>query len=186
MEVIHFTESYDADFVREVEERSGQNLDLCYQCGKCTAGCPYTFTYDLTVSQIMRLLQMGQKEKVLSCKSIWRCATCESCTTRCPNSIDVAKIMDVLRHIARQQGYVSDRTVKTFFDSFLSSVEKHGRVFEVGMLVNFVTKTGRFWTDADLAPKILPKGKIGFKPHEIKGKDEVAKIFQKYKEEQRS
>ncbi len=186
MEVIHFTESYDANFIREVEERSGQNLDLCYQCGKCTAGCPYTFTYDLTVSQIMRLLQMGQKEKVLSCKSIWRCATCESCTTRCPNSIDVAKIMDVLRHIARQEGYVSDRVVKTFFDSFLSSVEKHGRVFEVGMLANFVAKTGRFWTDADLAPKILPKGKIGFKPHEIKGKEAVAKIFQKYKEEQRS
>ena len=85
MEVIHFTESYDANFIREVEKREvDKNLDLCYQCGKCTAGCPYTFTYDLTVSQIMRLLQIGQKEKVLSCKSIWRCATCESCTTRCP------------------------------------------------------------------------------------------------------
>lgn len=183
METVNITTSYDPDFVKQVEEESGQTLNLCYQCGNCTAGCPYTFAYDIPVSQIMRLLQAGQKETVLKSKSIWLCATCESCTTRCPNNIDVAHIMDVLRHIARREGYASVRTVKTFWDSFLESVEKHGRVFEMGLLATYVARTGRFWTDADLGPKVLPKGKLHFKPHDIQGKEEVAKIFKRFKEE---
>ncbi len=104
MGIVNITKSYDADFVRQVEKESGQDLSLCYQCGNCTAGCPYTFVYDIPVSKIMRLAQAGQKETVLKSKSLWLCATCESCTTRCPNNIDVAHIMDVLRHMARRVG----------------------------------------------------------------------------------
>lgn len=183
MEILHLTESYDAEFVRQVEEESGQKVRLCYQCGNCTAGCPYTFAYDIPVSQIMRLLQAGQKKRILSSRSIWLCATCESCTTRCPNEIDVARIMDVLRHIARREGYAKERNVKIFWDSFLDSLNKHGRVFELGLMTNFMLKTGRLWTDADLGHKVLPKGKLAFKPHEIKGKEEVAAIFKRFKEE---
>lgn len=183
MEILQLTESYDAEFVKQVEEESEQNVRLCYQCGNCTAGCPYTFAYDIPVSQVMRLLQAGQKERLLSSRSIWLCASCESCTTRCPNEIDVARIMDVLRHIARREGSVSEKNVKIFWDSFLESVEKHGRVFELGLMTRYIAKTGRFWTDAELGPKILPKGKLGFKPHPIKGKEHVAAIFKRFKEE---
>ncbi|WP_291318787.1 4Fe-4S dicluster domain-containing protein, partial [Desulfonatronospira sp.] len=125
MEVVDIHASSDHEFIARVEEESKQNVRLCYQCGNCTAGCPYTFVYDIPVSQIMRLLQAGQKQKILSSRSIWLCATCESCTTRCPNEIDVALIMDVLRHMARREGYVSEQKVKKFWDSFLDSVEKH-------------------------------------------------------------
>lgn len=183
METVNINTSYDQKFVDLVEEESAQTLSLCYQCGNCTAGCPYSFAYDIPVSKIMRLLQLGQKEEVLKSKSIWLCATCESCTTRCPNNIDVARIMDVLRHIARREGYAPVKTVKTFWDSFLNSVEKHGRVFEMGLLANYIARTGRFWTDIELGPKILPKGKLHFKPHEIQGKEEVAKIFERFNEE---
>ena len=104
MNIINLTRDQDEDFVHRVEEESGQKVSLCYQCGNCTAGCPYTFAYDIPVSQIMRLVQAGQKKTVLSSKSIWLCATCESFTTRCPNMIDVACVMDVLRHMARREG----------------------------------------------------------------------------------
>lgn len=183
MNVINITTTYNSDFVREVEAESGQKLNLCYQCGKCTAGCPYTEEYDISVSQIMRLTQAGQKERVLKSKSLWLCATCESCTARCPNQIDVARIMDVLRHLARKEGYGGIRTVKTFWDSFLGSVRKNGRVFEVGLLANYISHTGRFWTDMGLGPKVLPKGKIHFTPHGMQGKKEVSKIFQRYQKE---
>ncbi len=183
MEVIKLSESYDEAFVREVEERSGQTVATCYQCGNCTAGCPYTFAYDIPVSQIMRLIQAGQKKTVLACRSIWLCATCESCTTRCPNSIDVAKIMDVLRHMSRREKLSGEPATKVFWDTFLDSVQRHGRVFEMGLMAVFVAKTGRIFTDYDLAPKILPKGKLGFKPHPIQNKEEVARIFKRFKEE---
>ncbi|MCF8067079.1 MAG: 4Fe-4S dicluster domain-containing protein [Desulfobacterales bacterium] len=177
--------SVDAAFTAEVEERSGQIMSQCYQCGNCTAGCPYTFAYDIPVNQIMRLIQLGQRDTVLKCRSLWLCATCQSCTTRCPNNIDVAGVMDHLRHMAREQGYATEKNVKIFVDTFLESVEKYGRVFEMGLMTNYVKKTGRFWTDMDLAPKVLPKGKLPFKPHPIQGRGKIAEIFKRFREGQR-
>jgi heterodisulfide reductase subunit C len=183
MNTININNSCDVDFIDEVEEESGQQLNLCYQCGKCTAGCPYTEDYDIPVSQIMRLVQAGQKEQVLSSKSLWLCATCESCSARCPNNIDVAQIMDVLRHMARREGMVADKGVKKFWDSFLGSVRKNGRVFEAGLMANYITHTGKFWTDMSLGPRVLPKGKIHFKPHGIQGKKQVQEIFSRFEQE---
>ncbi len=180
MQCLNLDASYDSDFVRQVMQESEQDPALCYQCGNCTAGCPYTFVYDLPVHQIMRLLQAGQKEAVLRSRSLWLCATCESCTTRCPNLIDVARIMDVLRHMARREGLVSEKKVKKFNDSFLESVKRHGRVFELGTLVRYVMRTGRFWTDMDLGPKVAAKGKMSPKPHNIQGKEEVARIYNRF------
>lgn len=185
MEVVDIHAACDREFIARVEAESGQKMHECYQCGNCTAGCPYTFAYDIPVSQVMRLLQVGQKKRLLSCKSIWLCATCQSCTTRCPNDIDVARIMDVLRHMARREGHAPEKNVKTFWDAFLDSVEKHGRSFELGILATYIAKTGRFWPDMGLGPKILPKGKLSFKPHPIQGKKQVAEIFRRFREENR-
>ncbi|WP_243358589.1 4Fe-4S dicluster domain-containing protein [Fundidesulfovibrio terrae] len=183
MNVISLTASRDLDFIARVEKESGQKVSLCYQCGNCTAGCPYTFVYDIPVHQVMRLLQAGQKQTLLSCRSIWLCATCQSCTTRCPNNIDVAHVMDTLRHMARREGQDTEYGVKSFVDSFLESVEKNGRAFEMGLLVSFIMKTGRFWTDVDLAPKILPKGKLSPLPHKVKNPAAIAKIFERFRQE---
>ena len=94
MDALNLSTSIDWNFIDEVSAESGQKPSLCYQCGNCTAGCPYTRYFDFPVSQIMRLLQAGQKETILTSKAIWLCATCETCTTRCPCEIDVANIMD--------------------------------------------------------------------------------------------
>ncbi|WP_029897714.1 4Fe-4S dicluster domain-containing protein [Desulfohalovibrio reitneri] len=182
MEILDLTESLDREFISQVEEESGQRVRLCYQCGNCTAGCPYTFAFDIPVSRMMRLLQAGQKDQLLSSHSVWLCATCESCTTRCPNGIDVARIVDVLRHMARREGYATERGVKVFWDSFLESVAKHGRVYEMGLLTSYIAKTGKVWTDAELGPRILPKGKLHLTPSRIQGREAVARIFERYKE----
>ncbi|MEN6437116.1 MAG: 4Fe-4S dicluster domain-containing protein, partial [Syntrophobacter sp.] len=77
MKAVDISSQFDADFLRNVEEESEQKLSSCYQCGKCTAGCPFSFAYDVPVNQIMRFVQAGQKEAALNCKSIWLCATCK-------------------------------------------------------------------------------------------------------------
>src|SRR4030043_498438 len=102
MDTINLTEKTDWAFIEQVKEESGQNPSHCYQCGNCTAGCPYTQYFDYPVSQIMRLLQAGQKDTILNSKSVWLCATCETCTTRCPCEIDVAQVMNTLRIMARR------------------------------------------------------------------------------------
>lgn len=71
-------------FQREVEKASGQKMAECYQCGKCSAGCPMVGYMDLPPSQVMRLIQLGRRDTVLGSRTIWLCASCETCTTRCP------------------------------------------------------------------------------------------------------
>ncbi len=172
----------DIAFIRAVEDESGQVVSRCYQCGNCTAGCPMSFTYDFTVSQVMRLIQTGQKDAALSSRAIWMCASCETCTQRCPNNIDVATIMDICRHMSRRERKGGVYAVKSFLDSFLTTVGLFGRTHEVGLMALFMAKTGRFWTDLTLAPKVLPKGKMAFKPHSIAGRQEVADILRRFKE----
>lgn len=173
-------ESIDTGFIRAVEEESGQDVSQCYQCGNCTAGCPFAFAYDIPVHQIMRLVQMGQKEKVLRSRAIWLCATCETCTTRCPCEVDVAQVMDTLRIMARREGMVSEQGIRRFYDAFLDSIKSHGRVYEVGLLMRYNLQSGRPFADAELGPKLLGKGKLHFLPTHIQGAEAVKAIFDRF------
>ena len=90
-------------FVRQVEEISGQDLLSCNQCGKCSAGCPVVAAMDLLPSQVIRMAQLGM-EDVLESNTIWICASCLTCGTRCPKGVDLPRLMEALRQIALRQG----------------------------------------------------------------------------------
>ena len=87
------------EFVRRVAELSGQNLNLCYQCGKCSAGCPMSFAMDLLPNQIVRLVQLGLEDDIGKSRTIWLCASCLTCTVRCPKGVDISRVMEALRLI---------------------------------------------------------------------------------------
>ncbi len=91
------------ELVRKIEELSGQNLLACNQCGKCSAGCPAATVMDLLPNQVIRYAQFGL-EQVLEAKSIWICASCQTCYARCPHGVDLSRIMEALRVIALEQG----------------------------------------------------------------------------------
>ncbi len=86
-------------FLDKVEELSGENIYACYQCGKCSAGCPSISEMDISPNEIIRLVQLGEEKEVLNSKAIWICASCFTCVTRCPKGVDLAKIMESLRQI---------------------------------------------------------------------------------------
>lgn len=90
-------------FVAKVEELSGQNLLVCYQCGKCSAGCPAVHEMDILPNQIIRFAQMGLKEELLGSKAIWVCASCMTCNVRCPKGINIAEVIEALRQILLRQ-----------------------------------------------------------------------------------
>jgi heterodisulfide reductase subunit C len=93
------------EIIQRVEEISGQNLMNCYQCGKCSAGCPVVEAMDILPNQIIRLVQLGLVQEALDSKTIWLCASCITCTSRCPKGVDVARVMEALRAIIlRRQG----------------------------------------------------------------------------------
>lgn len=171
-------------FLREVEKRSGTKVSACYQCHKCSTGCPIGPEMDFLSSQVMRLCHLGEKEALLKSRAIWLCASCEACSTRCPMEIDIAGVMDTLRIMALEAG-VKLPTIKgvAFNQSFLKSVRRHGRVYELGMLAAYKLQTGDYFADMDKAHKLLVRGKLSLLPKGSGCARQVKKIFEKALEE---
>lgn len=92
------------EFVKKIEELSGQNIYACYQCGKCSAGCPLVEHMDILPNQIIRLIQLGQEKEVWAAKTMWLCASCLQCIAKCPKGVDLAKIMESLREVLKRAG----------------------------------------------------------------------------------
>lgn len=97
MDVEISAKTIHSDFVKKVTEISGQNILTCYQCGMCSSGCPMAFAMDLPPNQIIRLAQLGLEDDIAKSNTIWLCASCITCTIRCPKGVDVAKVMEALR-----------------------------------------------------------------------------------------
>ena len=150
-EAINLNRLRDPAFTEEVDAHSGQKVSTCYQCGNCTAGCPAGFVYDMQVNQIMRAVQLGLKDAVLDSRSIWMCLSCSTCSQRCPNNIDVAGVMETLRHMARKEGRVAVPKVEKFWFSFLDTVRTFGRTHEIGTMALYMMRSLRVFTDVDLA-----------------------------------
>lgn len=86
------------ELAKEVEEISGENIFGCYQCGTCSASCPYGEDMDLTPDEVIRYVILD-REEVLHSKTIWLCSACFACAERCPRDINITKVMEALRQI---------------------------------------------------------------------------------------
>jgi len=165
-------------FLTEVMEVSGQNLQACYQCQKCSAGCPVAYAMDILPNQILRHIQYGHREKVLGSKTIWICASCYTCSVRCPNDIDIARIMDSLREIALRSGIQpGEKEIPLFHSVFLDTIRSRGRIHELSLILQFKSKTKDFFKDAALGWKMYRKGKIKLFPSKFGGGKEIKEIF---------
>lgn len=157
--------AFDSEFVDLVSERSGQPIATCYQCRKCTAGCPTAYAMDFDPAQIVRLVQLGDRETALTCHAIWMCVGCETCGTRCPNEICVGRIADALKQLMLETNTpLAERAVYQFHRSFLNSVRRFGRTHEVTMLIEYKLRAGNLLADLDLGAKLLLKGKLPLLP----------------------
>jgi heterodisulfide reductase subunit C len=171
-------------FLREVERRSGTLTSACFQCHKCSTGCPLAPEMDVSPSQVMRLIHLGAEREVLESRAIWLCASCESCTARCPMGIDVAGVMDILRIMAVERKVdLPDARVEAFNRSFLRSVRRHGRVYEMGMLAAYKLRSRDLFSDMDKAPKLLAKKKLSLLPRRSGAAGEIRGLFERAEEE---
>ena len=178
-------------FLDKVEAIGPFEVNACFQCRKCTNGCPVSFAMDLYPDEVIRLVILGQRDRVLNCRTIWVCASCETCTTRCPNGVKIAELMDCLKEMAIAEGIESPQPQITMLhQTFLNNVKLQGRVFESMLLPVYLLRSGELlkkwnegtWFDeAILGWKMFYKGKMPMFPTGIKGKKEVREILKRQK-----
>jgi heterodisulfide reductase subunit C len=177
-------EQCNPSFAKAVMDKSGAHLQRCYQCVACSSGCPSAYQMDYPPHQLLRMIQLGLKDRVLNSNTFWICLSCETCAARCPNGIEIVLVMDTLREIALQEKRRSATNLPLFHKTFLSMVKFGGKTYELGLIMVYMVKSGdilklkKMVKDIKLGVKMFSRGKMAIIPPRIKGKAEIKRIFE--------
>jgi len=171
-------------YISDIKKNTKVNVNRCYQCGKCSAGCAVAEEMDYPPSRVMRMLQTNDAEnyrEILSSEAIWLCVSCQNCLTRCPMEIDIPQLMDFLRKQAIQEKTVNknSKNILSFHRAFLDTVKYTGRLYELGLIADYKMRTFHILQDMDVAPKMLAKGKLPIIPEVVKNKKQIDTLFKK-------
>lgn len=169
--------------ITEVQEISGVYLSVCFQCKKCTSGCPVSKLVKSPPSEIMRRLHLNSGDEILESDILWMCVSCETCSARCPMGIDVAAVMDALRKLAMEKGASKQKgNVPLFNRTFLKTVQIFGRTYDIAMITAYKLGTLKFMNDTEKFPTMLKKRKIALLPSFGGDRKTTKRIFKKAKQ----
>jgi heterodisulfide reductase subunit C len=168
-----------ADRILETE---GLDPETCFSCRKCSAGCPVAEEMELAPHQLVRLVAAALEEEALRSSGIWLCTSCQTCTTRCPNGVDVAGVMDALKQRAAASGVKPrDGRVLAFYCAFLDEVRARGRVHEMALIARYSLRVRRLPGDIRMGARMVQKGKIPFTPAKKTATGELRHLFERAK-----
>jgi len=168
------------ELFKAVQKKADVNLSVCYQCKKCSIGCPVADQTESPPSEIIRRLQLGAGDELLQTDLIWTCLCCETCYARCPNQINFPAVIDALKSIALEKGVARPEGDAPLFNHlFLNTVKSYGRVYDLQAIALYKLRTGNLKQDTDKFPTMLKKGKIAILPPSGGDKGKVKRIFKK-------
>jgi heterodisulfide reductase subunit C len=174
-----------SQLAREIREVADTNVNMCYQCGKCAAGCPVSYAMDYPPAQLIHAIRLGLDSVVLNSRSMWLCAACETCTTRCPQDVDIAKVMDAAKIIAiRRKVKPAVGSVRAFHKAVLANLRCFGRMWEAGMIVSLKIRTRDWFKDMELGQRMFRKGKLKLLPT-FTGSHRFRKVFSRVRKLER-
>ncbi|MEW5724684.1 MAG: 4Fe-4S dicluster domain-containing protein [Thermodesulfobacteriota bacterium] len=170
----------DPGFMAEISRRAGTEAGACYQCFACSGGCPFYGAMDFGPHGIMRRLQYGLRDEVLSSNTIWLCVGCHTCSALCPMAIDISAVMDVLRVLALEEGRaVPEPAVLEFHRQVLGSIERYGRTHKLEIMLRHKARLGGWLQDLDLGLRMLAKRKLDLRPSSLADPKALAHLFVK-------
>lgn len=154
-----------------VAEATGQNALRCYQCGNCSAGCPMAGRGDLLPHQVFRLLQLDRDAEALRSLQPWLCVGCQTCFTRCPQELDLSRVMDALRAeaIRRKTVPAEARRLMIFDKIFVDQVLSRGRLSEVELGAMYNLRAKAPFQNVFSLPSLLKRGKIKLGGKTVRG-----------------
>ena len=169
--------------IGRIKEMTGADISACFQCKKCTAGCPVSKLTSSPPSEIMRRLHLKAGDDLLDSEIIWMCVSCETCSARCPMGIDVAAIMDALRELSREKKAARQKgNVPLFNRAFLETVKFFGRTYDIAMITAYKLGTFKLMDDTEKFPVMLKKRKIALLPSFQGDRKTARRIFKKAKQ----
>ncbi len=180
--------SNNYSFIEKILEITEDTIRVCFQCGKCTSGCPTSFAMDVSPRKLAIMSLLGLKDRVLSSHALWVCVSCKTCTSRCPRGVKIDELMEYLRHLAIVEGYLPEKSALLFYDNFTKNILKYGRIFEPEIMLKIKIKTGfkgfkGLKDDIMLSINLLRRGRIRVAPEKIQGVDEIRILFEELEAE---
>ncbi|XUX01328.1 MAG: 4Fe-4S dicluster domain-containing protein [Dehalogenimonas sp.] len=168
-----------SEFASDIKSLHGVDVNMCFQCRKCTSGCPLAEFMDMTPTQLIHAVRLGLKDIVLSTNTYWLCVACGTCTARCPQETGLLKVMDALSNIAIKEGITpKEPAIAEFYKIGLFMVKNFGTMYETGLAGILSLKTGKIARDAGVGIRMLKKGKLDILPH-LHNSSEMKKLFKK-------
>jgi len=176
----------DPGFAADIRRRTGENVFLCYQCRKCSSGCPVRAWMNGGPTELMRFAQLGLARECLESDAIWYCASCFTCSTRCPAGIDIAHVVDAMRIVAvERRARARGRTMRLFNRLWMTMLPFSGRMYELGLVGLLNGLGGNPFKDAGLGIRMILKRKMSLLPRPART-FEMMRIFRRARRKERS
>jgi heterodisulfide reductase subunit C len=173
-------------FLRQVEAiPAGERIKRCIQCGTCTGSCPVSYAMDISPRQLIALFRAGELETIMRSRSIWICASCYACTTRCPSGIKITDVIYALKRTVMEKGYESKAPqVQVLAKLFVGNLMSYGRLHEGTLIRKYYMKTGIFklFGFIPLVKKMLETKRLALFPKKIKEYKSLSRIIKKAQE----
>jgi len=179
-------------FSKALEDMSGEPVSSCFDCRKCSNGCPVSHAVEQMPHQLMHGIRMGFRDQVLGSPMLWLCTGCQTCSVRCPNGIRISSIISALKRLARTERIqFPERATPAFYDAFLECIEKKGRVSELALFAKYNWKSGKWienlrprrgWEEGKLGWEMIRRKKLRFRSGRVKDKGRVQEVFRAVRE----
>ena len=158
----------------------GERITRCLQCGTCTVICPVSYAMDISPRMVIALFRAGQIEEILRSRTIWICASCYMCTTRCPQGIKITDVLYALKRTAQETKLYPERLpVYWLSRNFVSVVNRYGRNHEMLLLLRYYLRCNPLGL-LGLLPlgwKLFRAGRVSLWPRKIRGVAAIRQIL---------
>jgi heterodisulfide reductase subunit C len=165
--------------ISKVVERSGTDIRRCFHCQSCGGGCPVSQAMAYRPNGVIRLLQLGRVREALQSSDIWYCIGCNTCSMACPQAIDIAAFMDIMRQMALEEGVPpAEPDILSFHREVVGSIHKYGRTHKLEIMMRYKLRQFDMFSDLDLGLKMLARRKLDLLPSKISDQQVMKRIFE--------
>ena len=175
-----------ATFLEQVKSiPAGERIKRCIQCGTCTGSCPVSYAMDISPRQLIALFRAGEMEQIMKSRTIWLCASCYACTTRCPSGIKITEMMYALKRTAMEKHIKSAAPqVQTLAKTFAKNLMRNGRLHEGTLIGIYYARTNplNLFGLMSLGRKLWKTKRIAIIPYRIKAHKSLSRIIRKAEE----